>query len=232
MEGWGEVVPEREQGGKGRRGGGGSDERGRGVGGGGEEGGGDAGGGTEGGGERQRAHSPVDARVVAPQPRKPEHHLEVAQPGHLKGEILRVRPMDTQLGGEVVSDRARGRHTAIDEFQLDRAGVGKGVQMIANQDGGVQEAVRGTRIDQRLDGDWRLTGDEEVHQESKVRGGGEREGGGKGKNAAQPGSYWLGLEFFDSSAAAAAAAIAAAATAAAWGFAMRFPGPGKGPSYG
>ena len=58
---------------------------------------------------------------------------------------------------------------------------------------------------------------------SKMRGGGEREGGGKGKDAAQPGSYWLGLEFFDSSAAAAAAA---------WGFAVRFQGPGKGPWYG
>ena len=34
MEGWGEVVPEREEGGKGRRGGRGSDERGGGVGGG------------------------------------------------------------------------------------------------------------------------------------------------------------------------------------------------------
>ena len=137
--------------------------------------------------------------------------------------------MNTQLGGEVVSDRARGRHTAIDEFQLDGDGMGKGEQMIANQDGGVQEAVKGSRIDQRLDGDWRLTGDEEVYQESKVRGGGEREGGGKGKDAAQPGSYWLGFEFFDRSAAAAAAEAAAAA---AGGFGMRFQGPGKGPWYG
>ena len=124
-----------------------------------------------------------------------------------------------------MSDRACGRHAAVNEFELDGDGMGKGVQMIANQDGGVQEAVGGTRIDERLYGDWRLTGDEKVDQDSEVRGGGEREGGGEGKDATQPGSYWLGFKFFDRSAAAAAATAAAAA--AAWGLASRFQGPGK-----
>ena len=61
--------------------------------------------------------------------------------------IFRAGPVNTPLGGEVVSDRARGRHTAIVEFQLDGYGVGKGLQMIANRDGGVQEVVTGSRID-------------------------------------------------------------------------------------
>ena len=51
----------------------------------------------------------------------------------------------------------------------------------------------------------------EMHEKSEMARGGEGEGrGGKGKSATQPGSYWLGREFFDWSAAAAAAAAAAA----------------------
>ena len=96
------------------------------------------------------------------------------------------------------------------------------MQVEANRDGGIQEAVRGSRVDQRLHGNGRLARDEEVHKEGEVAGGGEGEG------AAQPGSYWLGREFFDWSAVAAAAAAAATATAAAaaaaevWGFGSRF----------
>ena len=134
--------------------------------------------------------------------------------------------MYAQLGGEIVGDGAGSRNTAVDKFKLNGDGVGERVQMIANQDGGVQEAVGGTRIDQRRNGNWRLTGEKKVHDERKVRGGGEREGGGKGKDAAQPGSYWLGFKFFDRSAAAAAAA------AAAWGGGRRFQGPGNGPGKG
>ena len=52
------------------------------------------------------------------------------------------------------------------------------MQVKVNQDGGVQEAIGGSKIDQRLDGDWRLTRDEEVHKKSKVTGGGEGERGG------------------------------------------------------
>ena len=80
---------------------------------------------------------------------------------------------------------------------------------------GVQEAVRGPKIDQRLDGNRLLTRDEKVDKKGKMAGGRKRERGGKGKSAAQPGSYWLGWEFFDTAAAAAAAAAAAVAAAAA-----------------
>ena len=85
-----------------------------------------------------------------------------------------------------------------------------GMQLKANQDGGVQEAVRGSRVDQRLDGDGRLTWDEKVNKKSKMAGGGGRKRVGKGKRTSQPGSYWLGWEFFDSAATAAEAAAAAA----------------------
>ena len=52
-----------------------------------------------------------------------------------------------------------------------------------------------------------------MNKKGKMTRGRKRERGGKGKGAAQLGSYWLGWEFFD--AAAAAAAVAAAAAAAA-----------------
>ena len=100
------------------------------------------------------------------------------------------------------------------------------MQVEANQDGGIQEAVGGSRVDQRLHENGRLARDEDVHEEGEVAGGGEGEGrGGKGEGAAQPGSYWLGREFFGSSAIAAAAAAAAEV----WGFGSRFQGSGKGP---
>ena len=103
--------------------------------------------------------------------------------------------------------------------------MGERVQIEANQDGGVQEAIGGSRVDQRLHGNGRLARYEEVHQEGEVAGGGEGEGrGGEGKGAAQPGSYWLGREFFGRSAVAAAAAAAEV-----WGFGSRFQGPGKDP---
>ena len=61
--------------------------------------------------------------------------------------------------------------------------------MIADEDGGVNEAIRGARIDQRLDGNRRLAGNKEVNQKRKVTRGGVWEGGGKGEGATQPGSY-------------------------------------------
>ena len=83
------------------------------------------------------------------------------------------------------------------------------MQVIANQDGGIEEAIGGSEVDQRLDGDWRLAQNEEVDHKRKVTRGGKGEGGlGKGKGAAQLGSYWLGWEFFGWLAAAAAAAAA------------------------
>ena len=76
--------------------------------------GGKADGGTEGGGERQHPRRPVDVGVVALQPGKPQHELEMTKPGDLEGKCLSVNAMDTKLGGEVVGDRPDGGDAAID----------------------------------------------------------------------------------------------------------------------
>ena len=47
------------------------------------------------------------------QPGKPQHQLEVAKPGDLEGEHLRVNAMNPYMGGEVVGDGAGGRDAAI-----------------------------------------------------------------------------------------------------------------------
>ena len=109
-----------------------------------------------------------------------------------------MSPMNAEMRGKVVGNGTSGRDTAIDEFQRNGDRVRKRVQVKANQDGGVQEAIGGSTIDQRSNRDWRLTRYEEVHHEREMAGGGKGEGGGgKGKGATQPGSYWLGWEFFD-----------------------------------
>ena len=56
--------------------------------------------------------------------------------------------------------------------------MGKGVQVKSNEDGGVQEAIGGSRVDQRLNRDRRLARNKEMHQKSEMARGGEREGRG------------------------------------------------------
>ena len=85
---------EGERGGKKRWGRGVSEGSGGKGGGGGKGRGNQADGGAEGGGKRQNSRRPVDAGVVAFQPRKPEHQLEVTQPGHLEGEFLGMRSVN------------------------------------------------------------------------------------------------------------------------------------------
>ena len=100
-------------------------------------------------------------------------------------------------GPNIVGNGTSGRNTAVDLFQGDGDRMGKGVHVKANEDGGVQEAIGGSKVDQRLNRDRRLAWDKEMHQESEMARGGEREGrGGKGKSATQPSSYCLGWEFF------------------------------------
>ena len=83
----------------------------------------------------------------------------MTKPGDLEGKCLRVNAMDTKLGGELVGDRPGGRNAAIDQLRGDGDRVGERVQVEANQDGGSQEAVRGSRVDQRLHGNGRLARD-------------------------------------------------------------------------
>ena len=100
---------------------------------------GDAGSGAEKRGECESTRPPIDAGIVPGQPRETQDHLEVTQTGDLKGEDLGMGAMDTESSGEVVSDGASGGGAAINEFQGDWLGVGKGGQMVLNQDGRVQE---------------------------------------------------------------------------------------------
>ena len=98
---------------------------------------GQASGSAERGVERQHALGPVDAGIVALQPGKPQHKLEVAKSSDLEGECLCMSPMNAEIRGKVVGNGTSGRNTAIDEFQRNGDRVRKRVQVIANQDGGV-----------------------------------------------------------------------------------------------
>ena len=64
------------------------------------------------------------------------------------------------------------------------------------QEGWVQEGVRRTRVDQRLNGNRRLAGDEDVDQQGEIARNGVGEGNRKRKRASRPGPYWLGCPFF------------------------------------
>ena len=64
------------------------------------------------------------------------------------------------------------------------------------QKGWIQKRVRRTRVDQRLDGNRRLTGHEYVDQQGEMARNGVGEGNRKRKSASQPGPYWLVCPFF------------------------------------
>ena len=102
---------------------GGSSEKGEGRRRGGRDGGGrggrrrrEAGGGAEKRGEGKGTPGPVDAGVVPGQPREPEDHLEVTQPGHLEGKILGMAAMDPDPGRQVVGDGSSRGRAAVYEF--------------------------------------------------------------------------------------------------------------------
>ena len=59
---------------------------------------------------------PIYARVVACQPRKTQHQLEVAQAGHLEGKILCMGTMNTESGWEIMSYRASRGGATVNEF--------------------------------------------------------------------------------------------------------------------
>ena len=58
----------------------------------------------------------VNAGVVPGQPREPEDHLEVTQPGHFKGEVLCMSAMNPDPGRKVVSDGSSRGGTAVNEL--------------------------------------------------------------------------------------------------------------------
>ena len=76
----------------------------------------DAGRRAEGRGKGKGSTGPVNAGVVPGQPREAEHHLEVTQPGHLKGKVLRMSAMNPDPGRDVVSDGASRGGIAVYEL--------------------------------------------------------------------------------------------------------------------
>ena len=60
------------------------------------------------------------------------------------------------------------------------------MQVVLLQDGGVQEAVRRSGVDQGLDGDGRLAWDCQMHHETEVVGGGGGKGGRGGEDVCHP----------------------------------------------
>ena len=153
----------------------------------------------------------------------------MAQLCNLENNGLGSVTMDPNRGRETMGDGTGCRNTPVDELERDGHGMERRLQPEASEDGGVQEACGGARIDQRMDWDRRLAGWAEVDQNRKVRrgGGGERRGERRRKrvSTAQPGSYWLGRAFFDPSACAKWAAAAAAEA----GAVASVQGPGKEP---
>ena len=75
-------------------------------------------------------------------------------------------------------------------------GVGKGLQQVLRQDGGVQKGAGGARIHQRQNGDGKEARDDKVDGKGEMTRGGEGEGTRKREHTTQPGPYWLGREFF------------------------------------
>ena len=92
------------------------------------------------------------------------------------------------------------------------------------QKGWIQKGFRRTRVDQRLDGNRRLTGHEYVDQQGKVTRNGVGKGNRKRKGASQPNPYWLGCPFFGRE-----------VSKVVWGYGVMggggtgVQGPGKGP---
>ena len=155
-----------------------------------------AGGGAEVRGEGELARPPVDVGVVAGQPWEAQNELKMTQLHDMAGEILSVDTMDTEAGGVEVGNGACRGNAAIDELERNGEGVWEGLELMLNQDGGIQEAFRSPRVDECEDGDGVLAGNKKVDQKGKMARGGEGEGGRKGEGTAQPGSYWLGDPFF------------------------------------
>ena len=148
----------------------------RGGGGRGEEGRDEAGGGTEGGVEGEGTGLPVDAGVVAGQPREAQDQREVGQADELKGNLFRVGAMDANARVVEVGDG--GGRTAVNELHGDGVGVGCGLEFVCVQNRGVQEGARRARVDEGEEGEGEAARNEEMNSEGEVARSGEGEGGG------------------------------------------------------
>ena len=76
-------------------------------------GGGKAGGGAERRGEGEGTQIPVNTRVVASEPRKPQYQLKMSEGGEMKGKVLSMGRMNTKVSWEVVGDGPSSGTAAI-----------------------------------------------------------------------------------------------------------------------
>ena len=92
----------------------------------------------------------------------------------VQGNVLRVYTINAESGRNDMCDR--GCKTSINELHGDRVGVGNGGKVGLEEDRGVEEGSRGTRVDQGEDRDGLATRQEKVNTEGEVAGGrvGER----------------------------------------------------------
>ena len=98
----------------------------------------------------------------------PDNPYILPQGGFFPGSRFGVHPMDAQARRKVVGDRTGRGDAAVDELNGDGLSVWDGLQAILNQDGGVEETVGCARVDKGLNGDGRLTWDQQMHQEAEV----------------------------------------------------------------
>ena len=101
------------------------------------------GGETEGGVEGKGARLPIDARVVAGEPRESQNQRKVGQRNQLKGNLFCVPAMNANAGRIEVGDGS-GR-TAVDELKWDGARMGLGLQIVREKEGGIEEVSGSAR---------------------------------------------------------------------------------------
>ena len=88
-----------------------------------------------------------------------------------------------------MSDRTSRGAAAVDEFNRDGVGKGRGVQMVQGHNRWIKERIGGTGVDQRRETDGRKAWHQELHQKGEVTRVGMWKGGREGKNTAQLGPH-------------------------------------------
>ena len=61
-----------------------------------------------------------------------------------------------------MGDGPSGWCAAVDELEGNGLNVQEWLELMLNEDGGINETVRSARIDKGVDGDWRLAWDEKM----------------------------------------------------------------------
>ena len=61
-----------------------------------------------------------------------------------------------------MGDGPSGWCAAVDELEGNGLGVQEWLELMLNEDGGVNETIRSSKIDKGVDGDWRLAWDQKM----------------------------------------------------------------------